>query len=53
MTGCSALSISSSRDQHGHYPSLDYASIVQSNGGKVDSLLSAMRTKLDQLKAAG
>jgi phospholipid transport system substrate-binding protein len=31
----------------------DYTATVQSNSGKVDSLLSAMRTKLDQLRAAG
>lgn len=31
----------------------DYAAALQANGGKVDGLLSIMRTKLDQLKAAG
>ncbi|HXP97483.1 MAG TPA: ABC transporter substrate-binding protein [Telmatospirillum sp.] len=31
----------------------DYASAMQSNGGRIDGLLSIMRTKLDQLKAAG
>ncbi|PKU22480.1 MlaC/ttg2D family ABC transporter substrate-binding protein [Telmatospirillum siberiense] len=31
----------------------DYASAMQTNGGKIDGLLSIMRTKLDQLKAAG
>lgn len=31
----------------------DYASAMQANGGKVDGLLAIMRTKLDQLKAAG
>ncbi len=31
----------------------DYASAIQSNGGRVDSLLAAMRRKIDQLKAAG
>ncbi|MTJ82092.1 MAG: ABC transporter substrate-binding protein [Telmatospirillum sp.] len=31
----------------------DYAAALQANGGKVDGLLSTMRTKLDQLKAAG
>jgi phospholipid transport system substrate-binding protein len=31
----------------------DYASAMQANGGKIDGLLSIMRTKLDQLKAAG
>jgi len=31
----------------------DFASTMQGIGGKMDSLLSAMRTKVDQLKAAG
>lgn len=31
----------------------DYASTMQANGGRMDSLLSTMRTKLDQLRAAG
>lgn len=31
----------------------DYASTMQTNGGKIDSLLATMRTKLDQLRAAG
>lgn len=31
----------------------DYAAAMQANGSKVDGLLSIMRTKLDQLKAAG
>ncbi|OAN52971.1 ABC transporter [Paramagnetospirillum marisnigri] len=29
----------------------EYASVIQSNGGKVDGLLAAMRTKIAQLKA--
>lgn len=31
----------------------DYAAAMQANGGRVDSLLATMRTKLDQLRAAG
>lgn len=31
----------------------DFSSTLQGIGGKIDSLLSAMRTKVDQLKAAG
>ncbi|MDR3435818.1 ABC transporter substrate-binding protein [Telmatospirillum sp.] len=31
----------------------DYAAALQANGGRVDGLLTIMRTKLDQLKAAG
>ena len=31
----------------------DFSSTLQSIGGKIDALLSAMRTKIDQLKAAG
>jgi phospholipid transport system substrate-binding protein len=31
----------------------DYAAAMQANGGRVDGLLTLMRTKLDQLKAAG
>lgn len=31
----------------------DYSSTMQSIGGKIDVLLSSMRTKIDQLKAAG
>ncbi len=31
----------------------DYAAAMQSSGGRVDSLLAAMRKKIDQLKAAG
>lgn len=31
----------------------DYASAMQSNGGKIDGLLAIMRTKLDQLRSAG
>ena len=29
----------------------DYAAAMQANGGRIDSLLSSMRTKIDQLKA--
>jgi phospholipid transport system substrate-binding protein len=29
----------------------DYAAATQANGGRIDSLLSSMRTKIDQLKA--
>jgi len=31
----------------------DFSSTLQGIGGKIDALLSAMRTKVDQLKAAG
>ncbi|WP_158240496.1 MlaC/ttg2D family ABC transporter substrate-binding protein [Telmatospirillum siberiense] len=31
----------------------DYASTMQANGGRIDTLLATMRTKLDQLRAAG
>lgn len=31
----------------------DYGAAMQANGGRFDNLLSAMRTKLDQLRAAG
>jgi len=31
----------------------DFSSTLQGIGGKIDALLSAMRTKIDQLKAAG
>jgi len=31
----------------------DYSATLQGNGGKLDALLSAMRTKIDQMKAAG
>lgn len=31
----------------------DFSSTLQSLGGKIDALLSAMRTKIDQMKAAG
>jgi phospholipid transport system substrate-binding protein len=31
----------------------DYSSAMQANGGKFDALLATMRTKLDQLRAAG
>ncbi|HLN23655.1 MAG TPA: ABC transporter substrate-binding protein [Patescibacteria group bacterium] len=31
----------------------DYGAAMQGNGGKIDALLSTMRTKIDQLKAAG
>jgi phospholipid transport system substrate-binding protein len=31
----------------------EYASVIQSNGGKVEGLLTALRTKLAELKASG
>jgi phospholipid transport system substrate-binding protein len=31
----------------------DYAAALQANGGRIDGLLATMRTKLDQLRAAG
>jgi phospholipid transport system substrate-binding protein len=31
----------------------DYTAALQANGGKLDALLSSMRTKIDQLRAAG
>ncbi len=31
----------------------DYAAAMQANGGQIDSLLAAMRNKIEQLKAAG